>query len=76
MSATYTYDMRWCQDNGGTTDQTHQLNAKLDHEFSERYKVQLNESFVISQEPQVIDPAVETTPLRVPGNNIRNTGSD
>jgi hypothetical protein len=75
LSATYTYDMRWYQDNGGTTDQTHQFNVALNHQFSERYKLQLNESFVVAQEPLVIDPAVVTTPLRVPGNNVRNTGS-
>lgn len=74
LSATYTYDMRWYQDQG-TTDQTHEFNAKLAHEFSERYKLQLNESFVSAQEPEVLDPSVITEPLRIAGNNIRNTGS-
>jgi hypothetical protein len=75
LSATYTYDMKWYQDNGGTTDQTHQFKAMMSHEFSERYKMQVNETFVAAQEPQVIDPAVITVPLRVPGNNIHNTGT-
>jgi hypothetical protein len=47
----------------------------LDHEFSERYHLKVNESFVIAQEPTVIDPTVISTPLRVSGNNVRNTGS-
>jgi hypothetical protein len=58
LSASYVYDMKWYEDRDGTTDQTHQLNAKMDHEFSERYKLTLNESFVISQDPGVLDPAV------------------
>jgi hypothetical protein len=75
LSATYTYDMKWYNDGSGTTDQTHQFNARMDHEFSERYKLQLNESFVVGQEPQVIDPAVITAPLRISGDNVHNTAS-
>ena len=36
LSASYVYDLRWYEDRGGISDQTHQFNAKLDHEFSER----------------------------------------
>jgi len=73
MSASYVYDLRWYEDHS-VKDQTHQFNAKLDHQFSERYKLSVNESFVIAQEPTVLDPSVVTSPLRVPGNNIVNTG--
>jgi len=77
LSASYVYDLDWYQDRDGTTDQTHQFNAKMDHEFSERYKMTLNESFVIAQDPGVLDPAVVATPLRVAGSNVRNTaGAD
>lgn len=77
VSASYIYDMQWYQDKEGTTDQTHQFNVKLDHEFSERYKLTLNENFVVAQEPTVLDASVISTPLRVAGNNIRNTaGAD
>ena len=75
LSASYVYDMRWYEDRNGTTDQTHQFNAKMDHEFSERYKLTLNESFVIAQEPGVLDTAVLATPLLVAGNNVRNTAT-
>jgi hypothetical protein len=73
ISASYVYDLRYYEDQS-VTDQTHQFNAKLDHEFSERYKISVNESFVIAQEPTVIDPSVVSTPLRTEGNNVRNTG--
>jgi hypothetical protein len=75
LSASYVYDMNWYEDRNGTTFQTHQFNAKMDHEFSERYKLTLNESFVSAQDPGVIDPTVVATPLRVPGSNIRNTST-
>jgi hypothetical protein len=77
FSASYVYDLRWYATHpapGTSTDQSHQFNARLEHEFSERYKIALNESFVIAQEPTVIDPTVISTPLRVEGNNVRNTG--
>jgi hypothetical protein len=75
LSASYVYDLHWYQDQGGTTDQTHQFNIKMDHEFSERYKLTLYDSFVIAQDPGVIDPGVVSTPLRVPGSNVRNNGT-
>jgi len=75
LSATYVYDLHWYQDREGTTDQTHEFNAKMEHEFSERYKLSLNESFVVAQDPGVLDAAVVTQPLRVPGSNIRNTSA-
>ena len=62
ISASYVYDWAWYQDNGGTSDQSHQFNAKMDHEFSERYKMSLNESFVVAQEPTVVDTSIISTP--------------
>lgn len=77
IGASYVYSMRYYDDRqNNRADHTHQFNAKLDHVFSERYKLELNESFVIAQEPTVIDPTgVITTPLRTDGDNIRNTAS-
>ncbi len=74
MSVSYVYDVRWYE-NHSTVDQTHQLNAGYQREFSERYKIGLTESFVVAQEPTVIDPSVISSPLRVEGDNIRNTGT-
>jgi len=76
MSASYIYDLEWYE-NKSTTDQSHQFNARLSHEFSEKYKLAVHETFVIAQEPTVIDPSIVSTPLRVEGNNMHNTaGAD
>lgn len=77
IGLSYAYSMRWYEDRKqNSADHSHQANAKLSHAFSERYQLDLSDSFVIAQEPQVLDPsAVVTTPLRSNGNNIRNTGS-
>jgi hypothetical protein len=73
-SASYVYDFRWYE-NKSDTEQSHQLNLGGTHEFSQQYKLSVNNSFVIAQEPTVIDPAVVSEPLRVEGNNLRNTGT-
>jgi hypothetical protein len=73
MSASYVYDLRWYATHSAT-DQSHQFNGRIEHEFSDRYKISASDSFVIAQEPTVIDTAVVSTPLRVEGNNVRNTG--
>jgi hypothetical protein len=78
MSASYIYDMRWYANHlssGSSLDQSHQFNGRLEHEFSERYKLTLNESFVVAQEPTVLDPTVVSSPLRTEGNNVRNTAN-
>jgi len=74
LTASYVYDLKWYE-NRSDTDQSHQFNGHLEHEFSERYNLKVNESFVVAQEPTVIDPTIVATPLRVSGNNVRNTGS-
>src|SRR5258705_1038490 len=42
-------------------DQSHQANMKLSHAFNERFSVDVKDSFVVPQEPSVIDPTVSTT---------------
>jgi hypothetical protein len=74
LSASYVYDFRYYFDHSAQ-DSSHQINLKMDHQFSERYKLNVSDSFVIAQEPTVIDPSVITSPLRVNGNNVRNTGN-
>ncbi len=77
MSASYVYDLRWYATHptaGSALDQSHQFNGRIEHEFSDRYKLSVSDSFVIAQEPTVIDQTVLNSPLRIEGNNIRNTG--
>lgn len=70
----YAYSLRYYENRrNNNLDQSHNFGAKLDHAFSERYKVQLAENFIIAQEPTVIDPnGIITTPLRTDGNNLHN----
>lgn len=57
-------------------DLDHTFNLTLDHSFSERYKVEVRDSFVVGQEPDTLRAGnVFNTFTRVPGNNIRNFGS-
>jgi len=57
-------------------DQDHNFNAALTHVFSERYKIQVRDSFVIGQEPDALRyDAAFHTPFRVSGNNIVNYGN-
>jgi hypothetical protein len=69
----YFYQKReqWGQD---PIDQTHQLDLWVDHAFSERWQARVQDSFVVGQEPELIDPNTSVT-SRVNGNNVRNTGT-
>jgi hypothetical protein len=73
MSASYLYDLRW-NENRSQTDQTHELTGRIDHEFSERYKISVYDTFVLAQEPTVIDSDVISSPLYHEGNNVHNNG--
>jgi hypothetical protein len=73
LTANYIYSMRYFDDRvTDSADHSHQLNAKLTHNFSPRYRLDVSESFAVAQEPQLLDPATLTRPLRSEGNNIRN----
>jgi hypothetical protein len=73
IGLSYVYSLRYYEGrSNGKEDQAHLFNAKLNHMFTERYKVDVLEQFVVSQEPSVLDAG---TPLRSDGDNIRNRGS-
>jgi len=56
-------------------DQDHTFNALLTHAFSERYSIQVRDSFVIGQEPDALrHDAAFHTPFRVSGDNKVNSG--
>ena len=74
LTLSYVYDMRYMQDQS-TMDQSHQFNANLKQVFSERFSLQVNESFVDAQEPTVIDPAITSSPLFTSGDNMHNDGT-
>jgi len=77
FGVSYVYGLRYYIDReDDQIDQSHQANLKLSHAFNEKYSVDLKDSFVMAQEPSVIDPTISiTVPARSEGDNFRNTGS-
>lgn len=73
----YLYTLRYYLDReDDEMDHTHQANMKLSHAFNERFSIDVKDSFVIAQEPSIIDPTLSTTlPARAEGDNMRNFGS-
>jgi hypothetical protein len=73
----YIYGLYYYQDreNRGQNpiDQSHQFDLWVDHAFTERWEARVQDSFVMGQEPELIDPNT-SVPTRTEGNNIRNTG--
>jgi len=76
LGVSYIYTMTYFIDRPRPRDdQSHQANLKLSHAFSERYRVDLSDSFASAQEPSILDPSVGiATPIRTPGTNNRNLG--
>lgn len=73
ISMGYTYGLKYYEDSS-ETDQYHQLFAKLSHAFNNRFKVDLGDTFVVAQEPEILeDNGPITFPLRSEGDNMRNT---
>ena len=58
IGLSYEYSLRYYEDRRDNKyDQSHKFDGRLDHAFSERYKLELSDSFVIAQEPEVLAPA-------------------
>ncbi len=78
LGARYTYGMYYYQERENLgqypIDQTHQFDLWLDHAFNERWQARATDSFVVGQEPELIDPNTSVT-TRTDGNNIRNTAN-
>jgi hypothetical protein len=55
-------------------DQTDQFDLWVDHAFTERWQARVQDSFVVGQEPELVDPNTSLT-RRVNGNNFSNTGT-
>jgi len=74
ISLSYMYDLKYYFEHD-YTEQAHQANLRFEHQFSDKYKLSVADSFVVAQEPTLIDPAIVSTPLLASGNNIHNTGT-
>lgn len=74
----YIYSMRWFEARDeDSADHSHDFTVKADHRFTERYKVDFQNSFVYAQEPEVIDEgAIITAPnRRTDADAFRNRAS-
>jgi len=75
VGLSYQYGFRYYFDRPSPKDdQSHQVNARLNHAFNEKYTVDASDSFVIAQEPAVLEPngLGGTVTRRSEGNNVRN----
>jgi len=75
LGLSYVYGMKWFEGRpDNNIDHSHEINARMDHSFSERFKLELSDSFAVAQEPEVLSPAggIIATPLRSLGDNLRN----
>ncbi len=73
VGLSYAYGMRWYENRpSDDIDQSHQANFKLNHTFTERYKVEVSDAFISAQEPELLAGG---TPFRTEGDNIHNLAS-
>jgi len=73
----YIYSLKWYEDRDPhNTDQSHEFNGKLRHQFSPRHDIGVDDSFVVTSEPTVADKnQIITTPLRTDADILHNRGS-
>src|ERR1043165_591304 len=73
FGANYTYTLRYFFDRADEcVDHSHQFNTWLMHAFSQRYSIDMHDSLVYSQEPNLTIPLGGT--LRNSGNTLINDG--
>ena len=75
----YTLGAKWYQDREDLSssndpwDFSHELDAFLNHQFSQRYLLDVRDSFVITQEPELLSGnGPVTSPFRTESDNMRN----
>jgi len=73
VNLSYIFDLKWFEQINDTQT-SHQFNMGLTQNFSERYSLKVNDSFVVAQQPTVIDTAITSSPLYTTGDNIHNNG--
>ena len=73
FAASYAFGMRYFEDREtDNEDYGHELTVGLNKAFSDTSILKLADSFVVSQEPEILNGG---TPLRTEGDNLRNTFS-
>jgi hypothetical protein len=73
----YVYSLKFFEDRPENKyDQSHQANVKLSHAFTDRYKLDLADSFIITREPNLIAPVnAPNATIRTRQDVLRNYGS-
>ncbi len=80
FGARFIYSAAWYEDrtegDNDPWDQSYQFDVMLNHAFNERFSLDVRDSFVISQQPEVLatSGAAVTYPMRSEGDNMRNQG--
>jgi len=66
ISLGYTYSLKWYEERSPRNyDQSHEFNGKLRHQFGPKHDIGIDDSFVVSSEPTVVDRGgIITTPIR------------
>ena len=74
ISFNYTYDLRWFENRpSDNNDQYHYITLGINHAFSERYVLDVKDSFTVGKDPTVnFDQNGAVTFLRTEGNYINN----
>jgi hypothetical protein len=77
IGLSYLYDVKYFEDREQNKyDQAHQVDFKLSHAFTDRYKLDLADSFVITKEPDLIAPINSpTATIRTRQDVLRNYGA-
>ena len=72
----YIYSLKYYFDRAGDdADHSHDFGLKVDHRFSERYRVEVADSFVYTQEPEIANDVVRTDFIRTDADVFRNRGA-
>lgn len=75
ISLGYTYSLMWYENREPKNiDQSHIFNGQLTHQFSPRHTLNVKDTFIVSSEPSVVEPDIQTSPLRTEGSIKRNIG--
>lgn len=76
----YTFGATWYEDRSKVNsqndpwDMSHEFAGFFNHNFSDKTSLDVMNSFVISQEPELLQSGPLTVPYRTEGDNIRNHG--
>jgi predicted porin len=77
VSLGYVYSLKWYEDRDPhDTDQSHEFNGRLRHQFSPRHDISVSDALVITSEPTVADRfGIVTAPTRTDSDILHNRGS-